>query len=529
MLASCPSWPAEFVERYVREGYWGEETLGGLPMGWAAARGDRPAIVDGDRRLSYADLEARTGRLAGGLRGLGLGPGSHVVVQLPNSADLVLTCLALFRIGARPVLALAQHRRADLEHLFAVSGATAYVTAGRVAGFDHRALARELLATVDALELVLVAADDSAEFCRIADVDGEPQPDAGDPADVALFLLSGGTTGRPKLIPRTHRDYVYNLRASAANAQLGPDDVYLAVLPIAHNYALASPGVLGTLDAGGTVVIPPTASPEDAFGLIAGERVTVTGLVPPLAMLWAQFAGAADLSSLRLVQVGGSKLTPAAARTVGPALGCRIQQSFGMAEGLLSQSGPDESTELLETAQGRPISAGDEIRVVDDAGCDVPDGRVGRLLVRGPYTVRGYYAADAYNATAFTDDGYLRTGDLVRRLPSGHLVVTGRADDLINRGGDKIAPDEVEDHLLAHPDVVDAIVTGMTDPTLGERACAWVVTRGPGLRLRDIVAFLTSRGVATYKMPERLELVDALPRTGVGKVDRTRLRTWADR
>lgn len=528
MLAGYTPWPVEFEERYISAGYWGEETLGGLPDTWAARAAGRehPAIVDGERRIGYADLAERVGRMAGGMLSFGLRAGDRVVVHLPNSADLILCCLALCRIGAHPVLALPPHRRADLDHLISVSGANTYLTAGEVAGFDHRALARELLGTVDR---VLIAADDSMELPRLADLDGPPPPDAGRPDDVALFLLSGGTTGRPKLIPRTHRDYVYNMHASAANARLGPDDVYLAALPMAHNYALACPGVLGTLDTGGTVVIAPTPSPEDAFALIARERVTVTGLVPPLAMVWSQLASTGDLTSLRLVQVGGAKMTAEAARIIGSALGCRLQQSFGMAEGLLSQSGPDDTEEQLSIAQGRPISPADEVRVVDDADRDVPDGEIGRLLVRGPYTIRGYYRADAYNATAFTEDGYLRTGDLVRRLSSGHLVVTGRADDLINRGGDKIAPDEIEEHLLAHPDVVDAIVTGMSDRTLGERVCAWVVTGTPGLELRDLTSFLVARGVAGYKIPERLELLHTFPRTGVGKVDRHRLRKLADR
>ncbi|MFD3430813.1 (2,3-dihydroxybenzoyl)adenylate synthase [Nocardia fluminea] len=526
MLAGCTPWPVEFEKRYIDAGYWGTETLGSLPERWAAAGHAHPAIVDSDQRIGYPELAERVGRMAGGLREFGVRAEDRVVVHLPNSADLILLILALCRLGAHPVLALPPHRKADLEHVIAVSEARAYITAGEVAGFDHRTLARELLGTVG---LVAIAADDSMELPRLADLDGPRPQDAADPADVALFLLSGGTTGRPKLIARTHRDYIYNLRSSAANAELGPADVYLAALPIAHNYALACPGVLGTLDAGGTVVIPPTPSPEDAFESIARERVTVTGLVPPLAMVWAQAAATGELDSLRLVQVGGAKMTAEAAKIIGSALGCRLQQSFGMAEGLLSQSGPGDTAEQLLIAQGRPISPGDEVRVVDDADRDVPDGEIGRLLVRGPYTIRGYYRADAYNVTAFTADGYLRTGDLVRRLPSGHLVITGRADDVINRGGDKIAPDELEEQLLAHPGVLDAIVTGMTDASLGERVCAWVVAREPGLELRELTGFLVSRGVAGYKLPERLELLHAFPRTSVGKVDRHRLRKLADR
>ncbi len=523
MLTGDIPWPDEFVERYRRAGYWSDQTLTDLLRSWSAGYGDHVAVIDGHRRVTYRALEDRVGRLAGGLRERSIERDSDIVVHLPNSLEFLLVCFALFRLGARPVLALPAHRRSEIRHLCEVSGATGYIARDRFQGFDHRELARELTSSIPDLHHVFICGD-SEEFTALEDVDGDPEQGPGpDPGDVAFFLLSGGTTGPPKLIPRTHRDYAYNVGLSASNAGLGPDDVYLAVLPVAHNYALGCPGVLGTLATGGTVVMSPTPSPDDAFELIARERVTVTGLVPPLALLWCELAGTADLSSLRLLQVGGAKLTPEGARRIGCALDCRLQQSFGMAEGLLSQSAPGDSAELTSRAQGRPLSPGDEIRIVDEEDRGVAPGEVGRLLTRGPYTIRGYYRAEAYNARAFTEDGFLRTGDLVRRLPSGHLVVEGRVTDTINRGGDKVAPDELEDHLLQHPGVVDVAVAGVPDAVMGERTCAWVVARDPALRLPEIARFLRECGVAAYKIPDRLELLDALPHTGIGKVDRARL------
>jgi 2,3-dihydroxybenzoate-AMP ligase len=246
-------------------------------------------------------------------------------------------------------------------------------------------------------------------------------------------------------------------------------------------------------------------------------------------LLWLDAAdrgGSADLASLRVLQVGGAKLGAEAARRVAPVLGCRLQQVFGMAEGLVNYTRPDDPDDIVHTTQGRPISPDDEVRVVDGADVDVPDGVTGHLLTRGPYTIRGYYRADEHNAVAFTADGFYRTGDLVRRLPTGHLTVTGRAKDQINRGGEKVAAEEIENHLLAHPAVLDAAVVPMPDAYLGERTYAFVVPRegAETPTAAQLRAFVRDRGLAAYKIPDKVALVDGFPVTGVGKVSRAALR-----
>ena len=362
------------------------------------------------------------------------------------------------------------------------------------------------------------------------------EPDA---RAVAFLQLSGGTTGAPKLIPRTHDDYLYSVRESARICGLGPESVQLVALPVAHNYPMSSPGILGVLLAGGTVVLAPDPGPVTCFVLIERERVTTVGLVPPLALIWTRAAATTtrDLSSLALVQVGGAKCVPELAERVPATLGARLQQVFGMAEGLVNYTRDDDPDDVVRRTQGRPISPDDEVRVVDDDDQDVPDGVEGHLLTRGPYTICGYYRAPEHNARAFTADGFYRTGDRVRRLPSGHLIVEGRSKDQINRGGDKIAAEEVEDHLIAHPRVHDAAVVAVPDAFLGERSCAVVVRRGAdgtdgpdsagdtGAPSADeLRAFVRSRGVAAFKVPDRVEFVDALPETGVGKTHRSALR-----
>ncbi|MCW2995727.1 MAG: 2,3-dihydroxybenzoate-AMP ligase [Conexibacter sp.] len=523
-LRASPTWPEADAARYRAAGLWTGETFGAFLAARAARFGPRTAVIgSAGERWSYAELDERAGALAQGFAALGIAPGDRVVVQLPNIPAYVEVVFGLWRVGALPVFALPAHRRSELEAFAAAAEATAIVTVERCAGFDHGALARDVAAAVPSVAHVILAGELDALRSPERRVLWEPCASA-----VAFLQLSGGTTGTPKLIPRTHDDYLYSVRESAAICGFTPESVYLCALPVAHNFPMSSPGILGVLHAGGTVVLAPSGDPRTAFALIARERVSVTALVPPLLLAWLEARasdGSDDLSSLELLQVGGARLAPEAARRVGPAFGCRLQQVFGMAEGLVNYTRLDDVEDVVVGTQGRPISDDfDEVRVVDDLGSDVEDGALGHLLTRGPYTIRGYYG-DA-DPGSFTADGFYRTGDVVRRLPSGHLVVEGRAKDQINRGGEKIAPDEVEDHLLAHPSVHDAAVVGVPDTRLGERSCAVIVARREHAAptAAELRRFLRERGVAAFKVPDRVEVVAAFPQTGVGKVSRRELR-----
>lgn len=526
MTADCPGWPAEFADRYRDAGYWRGETFGAMLRQRAQHHGDRIAVVDGDRRTSYAGLDEAADRIAGGLYRLGIRAGDVVVLQLPNVTEFFEAVFALFRIGALPVFALPAHRAAEIGHFCRLTGAAAYLTIDRHDGFDHRTLADQIRAEDPDLPHVIVVGE-PGRYTPYEQLRGDPVELPEPPADGLAFLqVSGGSTGLPKLIGRTHDDYLYSVRASAEICRLSPESVYLCALPAAHNFPLSSPGTLGTLYAGGRVVLSPSPDPEVAFGLIESERVTITGLVPPLALLWLRAAerSAADLSSLQVLQVGGAKFAAEAASRVRPRLGCTLQQVFGMAEGLVNYTRLDDPEELIVATQGRPICPDDEIRIVDEQERSVPEGQVGRLLTRGPYTIRGYYRAAAHNATAFTADGFYRTGDLVRRYPGGYLEVCGRVNDQINRGGEKVSAEEVEDHLLAHPEVHDAAVVSVPDRYLGERACAFVLPCGTAPSAAELRRFLRGRGIATYKVPDRFQIVDEFPVTGVGKVSRRDLR-----
>ena len=528
-----PGWPSKAALRYRSAGYWGDELLGDIPRRQAMLRPGATALVDGERRWTYAALEDEVTTVARALHGIGLRRGDRVIVQLPNAAEFVSLWFALQRLGVVPVHAMPGHRRTEIGHLARLTDAVAHVVPGRHARFDYRELAAEIHASENAVHQVIVVGDvgDHDDFIpfdalRRGDAAGPEEEDRPAPGDLALLLMSGGTTGIPKLIPRTHQDYAYNARAAAEICALGPDSVYLAVLPIAFNFTVACPGLLGTLHAGGTVVLAPNPSPVTVFELVARERLTITAVTPPLVphLLTEARENRPDLTSLRVLQVGAARLPDEVARRIGPELGCRLQQVFGMAEGLLNLTRLDDPDEVVCTTQGRPVCPDDEVLVVDRDDSPVPEGAVGELLTRGPYTLTGYYRSPQHARTHFTEDGYYRTGDLVRRRPDGNLRVVGRVKDQINRGGEKIDATEIEEHLLAHPEVVSAAVVAAPDPELGERSVAFLVCAGSPPDARQVAAFLRERGVAAYKAPDRVRVVPEMPFTAVGKIDKRALR-----
>jgi 2,3-dihydroxybenzoate-AMP ligase len=545
MLDGFTPWPPELAEAYRQKGYWQGRTLGDLVRTWAAEYGTREAIVSGTERISYSELARRVDRLALQLLRLGLQPGERIVVQLPNAPEFIYLYFACARIGVLPVMALPAHRSSEISYLAEFSTAVAYAIPSTIRGFDYQQLAREVGQVVPSLRHVLVVGQPvpgpesriPRDMVSMAELLADPVEEREsparldelrpDPSGVALFLLSGGTTGLPKLIPRTHDDYAYSSRCAAQVCGFGLDTVYLVSLPISHNFPLSSPGIQGVFQSGGKVVLLDNPEPSEAFGLIERERVTTTALVPALAIRWMDAPERArfDLSSLRLLQVGGARLNPEAARRVRPALGCQLQQVFGMAEGLVNYTRLDDPEDVIVKTQGRPASPADEIRIVDEDDRDVPATDPGNLLTRGPYTIRGYYKAPEHNRLAFTTDGYYRTGDVVRLHSSGNLVVEGREKDMINRGGEKISAEEIENLILSHPNVFNVAAVAMPDELLGERTCVFVILkRGSSLSFEELIAYLQEKQIAKYKLPERLELVQSFPLTSVGKVSKKDLR-----
>ncbi len=529
MLDGCTPFPPDLRQRYIREGYWKSETI---PDAAAAALGARTAAVavaDARRSLAPRELLAEAAGFGAVLRKSGIGAGDRIIFQLPNCAEFASLLLACIQVGAIPVMALAAFRRSEIAYLTAFCRAKAIAIAPEYRGFDYAAMARELGQDYPVLETIL--ATEAAPGCvHLSHDGGESNADAirADPFDVALFLLSGGTTGMPKLIPRTHADYLYNARAAAAVCAMDSASRILLALPIGHNFPLACPGLLGAILTGARAVLTHVTGAADLAAAIERESITHLPCVPTIAMGLADLPNSAEraLRSMRVITVGGQKLQEPAARKLKRRFPwIAVQQVLGMAEGMLCYTRLDDPDEVAFTTQGRPLSPADEIRIVDPMGKPAAEGEAGELWCRGPYTIRGYFRALDRNLESFTADGFYRSGDLVRMGPGGNLVVEGRIKDLINRGGEKISAEEIEAHLLAHPAVMLAAVVAMPDPALGEKACAYVKLRpGVVIDLESMRAHLAARGVARFKWPERLEIVAEMPLTNVGKIRKAQLR-----
>ncbi|MFU8927127.1 (2,3-dihydroxybenzoyl)adenylate synthase [Acinetobacter puyangensis] len=532
------AYPPEFVEKYKKTGYWRGQTIQDFFTDCVKKYGNTIAIICGERHLSYAQLNQQIDQLVAYLQQLGYRAGERAVIQLPNIAEFFIAYFATIRLGMLPVMSLPAHRHAEVSHFIDQTQAKLYICADKYLGFDYRHLARTCQQRCPTLQHVLVVGA-SEEFIAWPDLtqntmDGisvtAPKIDAG---QVAFFQLSGGSTGTPKLIPRTHDDYLYSVRASADICQLNTLTRMLMVLPVAHNFSLSSPGSLGLFFAGGTLVLASDPSPTTCFKLIDQHQVNHVALVPALAATWVESMqqGADNIfSKIDILQVGGARLADALARQLISQYQCRLQQVFGMAEGLVNYTRYDDPLESIISTQGQPISADDEIKVVDDADVEVPAGEIGHLLTRGPYTIRGYYKADEHNRKSFTSDGFYRTGDLVRITNEGNIVVEGRSKDQINRGGEKIATEEVEQVLNQHTQVIQSALVAMPDQILGEKSCAFVQWRAESsdaspVRLQmQLRQFVQQHGLATFKIPDRIEFVEKMPYTALGKIDKKILR-----
>src|SRR5438067_2603783 len=533
-LAGVVPFPPEFAARYRAKGYWQDKSLAQEFTAVFRKYADRVALIDGERQFTYADIDRIADNLALNLLELGLRPLDRVVPTLPNIAEFVLLYFALQKIGAIPIAALVTHRYAEISQFVQLSGATTCVYPERQGDFEFepmiqriRAASRTLRYCI-ALPLLQELLERPATLpkSRLAAISIAP-------TDPCIFQLSGGTTGIPKLIPRTHNDYAYNSKTAAPVCGVTQDSVLLLALPIAHNLPLACPGIQGYFFEGGKVVLSATARPEDMFRLIEKHRVTHIKVVPALLirLINDPAIGKYDLSSVRIIQSGGQRMQPEVRLKTHQLIpSCFVQENFGMSEGMLFFVRLDDPQEVKLETCGRPICADDEVLLLDDEDREVPDGAVGELTCRGPYTLRGYFGVPEYNAKQFTRDGFYRSGDLMRKHPSGNYIVEGRKKDLINRGGEKISCEEIENLILSHPAVQNVACVPVPDPNLGEKMCACLVLKqNQKLELPELVEFLKGKEIAKFKLPERMLVVDDFPVSTFGMVSKKALSEMAER
>jgi 2,3-dihydroxybenzoate-AMP ligase len=532
VLEGVVPFPPDFAQRYRRSGYWRDLSLAQEFAPVFEQYADRVAFIDRGARISYGDVDRTSDRLALNLLDAGLRPLDRVVVQLPNVIEFVYLYFALQKIGAIPIAALATHRYLEVSQFAKLSGAAACVTPDRYGEFDFTSMVARVRKEAPTVKLSIVLGETPPGLISLTELISKPAKRVADdlrkinidPSDPAIFQLSGGTTGVPKLIPRTHNDYAYNSKIAADVCAVTGESVLLLALPIAHNLPLACPGLQGFMFKGGKVVLSAGTRPGELFLLIQEHRVTHLKVVPALLirLINDPSIGNYDLSSLRVIQSGGQRMQPEVRlRTKELIPSVTVQENFGMSEGMLFFVRLDDPDDVRLETCGRPVSPDDEVRLVDDEGREVPSGEVGELTCRGPYTLRGYFGVPEYNARQFTPDGFYRSGDLMRLHPSGNYIVEGRKKDLINRGGEKISAEEIENLILSHPSVQNIACVAMPDPNMGEKMCACVILRkGRSLTLKELVAFLMDKEIAKFKLPERLELLPDFPISTFGKVSK---------
>lgn len=532
MLEGVVRYPPEYAKKYREKGYWKDRSIASHYAEWFDKYADRTAIIDGEKVVTYRELDQRSTRVALNLIDLGFASLDRVVVCLPNVVEFSYLYFAFQKIGVIPIMALPTHRYMEVSQFVEIAQAKACVVPAKARDYSFTDLVNRLRNEHDCLTIGIVLGPPQDGFVTVEDLlDTEPnasESDIGeiliDPEDPAVFQLSGGTTGIPKLIPRTHNDYICNTRLACASTETGPDKVLLDILPIGHNLPLACPGMQGFLMKGGTVVFSQTTRGEVLFPLIEKHGVTHVHCVPALLIRWLHdpAIGDHDLSSLQYLQSGGQRLQPEVRRRTYELIpSVFVQENFGMAEGMLFFAEKHHEEAVRMETVGFPMCEDDEVRIVDEEDNVVPFGEVGEMCCRGPYTLRGYFGTPEHNARAFTVDGFYRTGDLMRQHPSGAYLVEGRKKDLINRGGEKISAEEIENLILTHSAVENVACVAMPDPVLGERMCACIIpAAGQTLDLQELICHLESYELARFKLPERLKLMGEFPLSPFGKVSK---------
>jgi len=473
---------------------------------------DKIALTENDTHFTYREMMQEIGTLTAFFHQEGLKKGDCVALQMENCAVFFFIFFALLEIGIVPIMLLPAHKKNEIQGVIQKARPVAIIT-------DNPGLTQEEYSVRIYQKHQLEHLDKSESYIV-------PQKDRPDCTELAILLLSGGTTGIPKLIPRTQADYIYNNEALARKLNITENSVFLAVLPLAHNFPLGAPGAMGTFLMGGTVVICQYASPVEIFSLIESEKVTYTALVPTVLNMCIQYRSyddSDDLSSLNMIMVGGAVLPESVAQKVDSCFDCKLIQIFGTAEGLCCINSLEDDWNTRCTVQGKPCSPYDELRFIDDSGEDVPDGQPGELITRGAYTIRNYYGMDDKQNQYFTPDGFYRTGDKAYLDENKNLVILGRAKEQINRGGEKIMPGEIEELLLQHEHITECAVAGIPDEVLGNRICVFAVSDGAELSLQEIRKFLKLKGLADFKLPDQLQQMETMPYTAAKKIDKKKL------
>ena len=524
------------AERYNRLRWWAGMTFGDILDKAADIYPDKEALVDSNSRLTYSQVREKANRLAISLIELGIKTKDRVLLQLPNWNEFVCSYFALQKIGAITVLLIDRYRQYEISHLFRLTGAVGWIGPEKYGKTDYLSIISDVLKDNPNIKhVILVRGGEKHPFLSMeklieqADLNDKNLSRLArrrpDPMQVAHMGPTGGTTGLPKVVPRTHNDYLCRVEYAARALELTNNDITLITAPVGHDLSF-SMGFCGTSWAFGKVVMLDSTRPEDIIKTIQKEKVTFLAWTPTLVSRVVNFDGLGkyDLSSLRRMYCGGGASWTQLIQDVHQKLRCIYVNAYGGTEGMKTQTRLGDDMDLVCRSVGKPTCPYDTYKIVDIKGREVSRKTQGELVIKGPGIFTGYYNAPQENRKVFDKQGFFKTGDLAMMDDAGYITLTGRIKEMINRGGESISAVEIENLIASHPEVAAVAVIGMPDPEMGERVCAYLQPkRGTRIDFEEMISFLKSKKASVLQLPERMEWIDSLPLTQARKVDKRAL------
>jgi 2,3-dihydroxybenzoate-AMP ligase len=538
LLEGVTPYKKEDAEKYNKYRWWSGLTFGDILDRAADIHPQKEAFVDQETRLTYGEAREKTNKLAIGLMDLGIEPLDRVLIQLPNWNEFVFAYFALQKIGAIPVLLIDRYRQLEINHLISLTGATSWIVPSQYKKTDYVPIINDVLKEHPEVKRVITVRGEINQkpFASLEKlIEGAALTEYNlarlasrrpDPMQVAHMGPTGGTTGAPKIVPRTHNSLITGIEYCAKSWDHSNEDINLLAGPLGHDLTF-SKGFMGSIIMLGKIILLDSTDDKGICETIEREKVTAVIWVPTLAQRLLQYAdlNKYDLSSLKKMHSAGGASHPNLVKDVTERLKMKFYNGYGGTEGMTTITRTTDSLETICTTVGRPTCPYDTYKVIDKDGNELPLNAQGELVVKGPGVFTGYYNNPAENKEAFTKDGFFRTGDLVKIDEQGYIRLTGRIKEMVNRGGESISATEIEKLISRHADVAAVAVIPMPDPLMGERVCAYIQPKaGARLCFDDIISFLKGQKAAVLQLPERIEFITAMPYTGAEKVDKRSLR-----
>ena len=535
MALNTPLTSSAQAAHFRAQGFWKDVTVYERVRAAAEVDPHKLALIDGDRRITYAELLRTVDIIAGNLLDLGLPKGGVVAVQCKNAPELPIMHLAAQRIGLLYMPLHDSWRDVEVEHALNLADVTTLVIPGVYRDFDHGAMIAGMKDRLPRLKHIFVLEGQPGPFRDFADLlkphghstaalDAErPDPDAP-----ATLMLSGGTTSLSKISPWSSNNLLNSLDCYAEQAGYGRDDITAAIAPAGTGATGYIYGYLTPLLQGATsVILPRWKDPEEAIELIVNNGCThAIGIPTQLTLMipGLERRTPSDFAGFKVFTNAGAALSLDTAEKIERLMGCKIQTIYGATDaGVPTMTSVHDSKDKRLSTAGR-VMHGCDCQLWDGNGKPVAQGESGEVVWRGPDKSYGYLGDDAATRAAFTDDGFYKSGDLGQFDDQGYLRIVGRIKDMILRGGRNISPRTCEEPLMTHPSVLEVAVTAMPDPVLGERACAFVMlVPGTTLSFDEMVKFLIANKLAVWQLPERLEIVEDMPRSTGGKIAKAKL------